>query len=100
MQLKIHWIEVLRNKPIVKQFNDFTQKMANRLILGNMRYGDPNKDKKYLTRLNIEIKAYRRTGNAEHLYNIANYCVLETIAPENKKFHFDPMVDSATRGKI
>lgn len=73
--------------------------MANRLMQGQCRYGEPKASQNYFTRLMMETKAYKRTGNQEHLINIANYCVLESIAPENKKFHFDNTVDSATRGK-
>jgi hypothetical protein len=74
--------------------------MANRILQGFCRYGNPHKDKKYLTRLSLELKAYKKTGNAEHLFNIANYASLEYYAPENKKFHFNEFASSATRGKI
>ena len=50
-----------------------------------------------MTRLVMETKAYRRSGNREHLLNIANYAYLESICPENPKFHFDPEAKSATR---
>ena len=53
-----------------------------------------------MTRLGLELKAYRRTGNRELLLNIANYSWLESVAPENKKFHWDNTAESATRGKI
>jgi len=48
----------------------------------------------------MEVKAYKKTGNIEYLYNAANYCVLESLAPENNKFHYDEYASSATRGKI
>lgn len=67
---------------------------------GHVRYGAPDRRKKYMTRLFLELKAYKKTGNVEQLYNIANYCILESIAPENKKFHFYALADSVTRGKI
>jgi hypothetical protein len=50
-------------------------------------------------RLELELKEYKITGNNEHLLNVAVYCWLESMAPENKRFHFDATVDSATRGK-
>lgn len=78
----------------------FLQKMVNRLIQGFVRYGASTKEQKYMTRMYLEMKAYKRTGNQEHLFNIANYCILESMAPENKKFHFDGSVDSVTRGKV
>lgn len=78
----------------------FMQGMAYRFVQGAYRYGNPKRSKRYFSRLKLEVDAYDKTGNAEHLRNIANYCGLEFIAPENKLFHDDPTVDSATRGKI
>lgn len=78
----------------------FLKRMANRLMVGAYRYGSPHSRKKYMSRLTEELKAYKRTGNEEHLLNIANYAWLESQAPENKKFHFDPNAPSATRSKF
>lgn len=82
-------------------FRAFLQSVTNRRCLGALRYGDkPTYKQKYMTRLKKELKAYEETGNAEQLMNIAVYCFLETFAPENKKFHFDPHVDSVTRKEM
>ena len=75
----------------------FAQAMLNRLFVGELRYGPAKKIQRYDLRLGKEMRAYRETGNAEHLINIANYCVLEWIAPGHPKHHFDPAVDSVTR---
>lgn len=53
-----------------------------------------------MKRMTIEFQEYRRTGNGEHLFNIANYCILESVAPQNKKYHLNTLVDSVTRGKM
>jgi len=53
-----------------------------------------------MTRMKLEVTAYRKSGNREHLLNIANYAWLESQAPENPKFHWDNTVDSVTRGKV
>ena len=82
------------------EFEEFVQRMANRLIFGEFRYGSPRRGQRYHSRLKEEIKAYTKTGNAENLVNIANYCHLEMVAPEHKKFHFDNTVESATRKKF
>jgi hypothetical protein len=74
--------------------------MINRLAFGHYRYGEPKKSKKYFTRLKLELKEYDKTGNGEHLLNIANYCALEYIEPEHSKFHHNAFVDSVTRGKV
>jgi hypothetical protein len=73
--------------------------MLNRLVVGEARYGPWSKKRKAVTRLTKELAAYKKTGNAEHLFNIANYCVLEYIDPEHPKHHFDPTVDSVTRNE-
>jgi hypothetical protein len=85
-----------REKFLVK----FMQQMLNRMAFGQYLYGEPNKEQNYMTRMIMEMKSYKRSGNAEQLLNIANYCWLEFVAPENKKFHHDPSVESVTRGKF
>lgn len=79
-------------------FMRWLQLMMNRWSLGGLRYGAPSIRKRYLSRLKTEIAAYEATGNMEHLLNAAVYCFLESEKPENERFHFDPTVDSVTRG--
>jgi hypothetical protein len=52
-----------------------------------------------MARLRRELEAYERTGNHEQLLNIANYAFLESHAPQNGKYHFDPAVDSVVDRK-
>lgn len=76
----------------------FLQLLTNRRVLGALRYGDkPTKKQRYMSRMQKELDAYKETGNMENLLNIAVYCWLESEAPENKKFHFNPSIDSVTR---
>jgi hypothetical protein len=84
-------------KDKLQVFKIIVQSMLNRLIVGEIRYGPPRKRQKYMTRLLKEAEAYKQTGNAEQLINIANYCILEWIAPEHPKHHFDATVESVTR---
>ena len=98
-QMVIFWSSKLK-LPNKAAFHDFAQKMANRLMQGFCRYGGPNKSQKYWTRMKLEMQAYNKTGNAEYLINIANYCHLENYAPEHPKFHYDQTVDSVTRKRI
>lgn len=79
-----------------RPFVRFVQGMMNRLIVGHWRHNSPDRRKRYLSRLKAELAEYKRTGNAEHLYNIANYALLESIAPEHGKFHYDDKVESVT----
>jgi len=75
----------------------FLQKMVNRFFIGFLRYAGPHGKQLYLSRLQKELKAYKRTGNQENLINVAVYCVLESIAPEHPKHHHNEIVDSVTR---
>jgi hypothetical protein len=84
----------------VRTFIGFIQGMANRIGFGHCRYGHPDKSKRYFSKMKEEMRAYARTGNAEHLRNAALYAALEEIAPQHPKFHFDNTVDSVTRGKF
>jgi hypothetical protein len=97
--VEIFWTEKLK-LPNKDAFKEFIQKMANRLAQGHARYGPPERRRMYMTRLELEVKAYRKTGNSEHLYNIANYAHLEAYVPENMKFHHDSSADSATRREV
>jgi len=96
MEMTIHWPEQL-TIPNQWAFRLFVQGMANRLIQGHCRYGAPRKTQRYMDRLEKEVKMYRITGNMEHLINIANYCHLESVEPQNPRFHYDPAAPSATR---
>ena len=78
-------------------FRVFAQSLVNRLIVGELRYGPGSKKQKYLTRLIKTIEVYKSTGNAEYLFDIANYAFLEFIFPEHPKHHFNPEAQSATR---
>lgn len=82
---------------LLMEFRIFMQRMLERRFVGQLRYGPPSSKQKYLTRLKKELQAYGKTGNYEHLVNIANYAALEGIAPQHVKFHFDPTALSVTR---
>ena len=83
---------------VTVEFRAYLQAVVNRRCVGALRYGDrPTRRQKYMTRLSKELKAYRKTGNVEHLMNIAVYSFLESAAPENRKSHFDNTVESVTR---
>lgn len=78
-------------------FKSFLQGMAARWAVGGLRYGTPNSKAKYRSWIDKELKAYDRTGNMEHLVNVAVYAYLEVEAPSHPKFHWDPAAKSATR---
>lgn len=78
----------------------FLQQMTNRRAIGGLRYGPIKVEQKYMSRLQEELKAYKRKGNREQLLNIAVYAFLESYAPEHKNHHFNSNVDSVTRAKF
>lgn len=86
-----------QTKERIQVFRFFCQAMLNRITVGFYRYGQGSKKQKYLTRLNKEIASYNKTGSAEQLFNIANYCYLEWMYPEHPKHHFDNTAESVTR---
>ena len=97
--MEVFWSEKLK-VPNKELFCEFVNMMSKRIMQGHPRYGPPNKEKKYIKRLRLELKAYRLTGNMEHLVNAANYAWLESVAPSNRKFHHNSYVDSVTRGRV
>jgi hypothetical protein len=74
--------------------------MANRLMVGEWRYGSPQRRQRYMSRLEKEFEAYKRSGNSEHLINIANYAWLELIQPEHPQAHFNALIESVTRHRF
>lgn len=93
------WLSDRVKDPLIgsTSFGKFLQRMANRLVVGAARYGNAKSTDQFLTRLKAEVREYTKTGNAEHLINAANYCFLETIAPEHKHSHFEQTTKSVTR---
>ncbi len=100
-EIHVYWNARMKGlQGIRSQVNDFFNGMSMRLAQGHARYGAPRKEAQYHTRMNLELAAYKKTGNAEHLLNLANYCFLETVAPQHPDFHWDNSADSVTRGRI
>jgi hypothetical protein len=97
--MEVYWNEKLR-LPHKEHFQRFLNRMSMRIAQGAARYGPPKQSQQFMRRLALELQAYKKTGNAEHLYNIANYAWLESLCPQNPRFHYDATVDSVTRGKV
>lgn len=96
--MDIHIVEPRKQKVTGLTFlASFLQQIANRFVQGHLRYGAPHKGRCYLSRLKAELAVYIKEGNAEHLLNVAVYCLLEMIAPEHPHHHLNPVVDSITR---
>jgi hypothetical protein len=82
-------------------YRAFFQATVNRRVVGGLRYGDrPKTSQRYMSRMGKELAAYRKTGNVEHLFNIANYAFLESVTPEHKHQHLNPGAESVTRADM
>lgn len=71
-----------------RRVREILQESLDILYIGHYRYGAPNPQKRYLTRLHTELKAYKRSGVRQHLINILNYSILEILAPEHPNHHW------------
>jgi hypothetical protein len=76
----------------------FEKLMRNRLLVGRFRYGrmdDPAKgDYDMLSSIRDRLKAYERTGNLEHLVDVANLALVEFVHSRHANRHFDAGDDS------
>jgi hypothetical protein len=90
------WVSDRLRVPFEREFSQFLQRMAARRDQGHAAYGTSRATKRYLSRLGRELDAYKRTGNQEHLLNVAVYAWLESVRPEREETHFDPAVASVT----
>lgn len=101
MSIHLHWPPSARLRRYSIQF---LQGMLDRMAVGEMRYERGRRRESrptWVLRMNLELEAYMTTGNAEHLFNLANYAMREYLGPpEHPRQHHDPHVDSATRGKV
>lgn len=100
MKIETWWSDRIKAPEQLKMLIAMFQDMANHALQGVNRYGPPDRKQKYMTRIGLELAAYRKTGSHRHLVNIANYAALEAVAPENGRFHRGDEGASATRGKL
>jgi hypothetical protein len=75
----------------------FERLMRNRLVMGAFRYGTFAEQGR--TRYNNpdgivrHLQAYRETGNAEHLVDIANLALVEFTLPSHQEYHWEAIDD-------
>ena len=82
----------------------FEKLMRNRLIMGAIRYGLlKEKGKQKYNRIDSikqRLELYNFDGNAEHLVDIANLCLLAFEEPNHPNFHFDAQDDKNHTNKL
>lgn len=96
---KIIQLDISNFKTIQFDYS-FLQRMINRLIEGQHRYGKHTAKKarrSWILRMRLELEQYESTGDKERLINIANYAWLEQMNPEHPNAHFNRESKSATR---
>ena len=75
----------------------FENLMRNRLVLGAMRYGKLNAPGKpeydRIESAHNRLKQYEKTGNIEHLVDVANMMLLEFEEGIHPNRHFKPIDD-------
>ena len=75
----------------------FETLMRNRLIMGALRYGllhAPGKARyNRIDSIRQRLDLFDADGNAEHLVDIANLCLLEFEEPNHPKFHWKAQDD-------
>jgi hypothetical protein len=80
------------------QWNEaFEELMRNRLLMGAFRYGtfSEQRHRRHDNAGSMEkhLTAYRETGNAEHLVDIANLALVEFTLPAHPNFHWQSLDD-------
>src|ERR1044072_4488539 len=86
-----------RERPDSQHAEAFFQRMVYRLQTGWVHGYGFDRRYRYMTRLVKEYIAYVKTGNKEHLINVANYAYLEFHNPEHPNAHYNPGVESVSR---
>lgn len=73
--------------------NKFFSQCLNRTCMGAFRYGLLNKPGKpkydRVGSIRKRLDLFEETGNGEHLVDITNLCMLETVEPNHPNFHFE-----------
>jgi hypothetical protein len=83
--------------------HEFIQGMLNRMMHGFHKYGHvlrqtdkPDSIKCLKDRLDL----YRKTGNTEWLVDVANFAMMEFMAPSHRKSHFRPTASHESPGFV
>lgn len=76
----------------------FESLMKNRLLVGRFRYGRMDDESKgdydHIGSIRKRLDLYVKSGNKEHLVDIANLCLVEFVHCKHPDAHFDAQDDS------
>jgi hypothetical protein len=89
-------IDKLAKTQVSQRFIDL---MTNRMVLGTLRYGrwqDNKKNKVKYDRVGSirkRLDLFEQTGNSEYLVDIANFAMIEFEISDHPNLHFSPKDD-------
>lgn len=71
---------------------DFVQKMRNRIVVSHYKYGWMRDSYPELAdaiaSLEERLELFKKTGNLEHLIDVANFAMIEYMYPKHANAHF------------
>lgn len=83
----------------------FVELMTNRMVMGTLRYGRWQDNKKNGTRydrvgsIRKRLQLFEETGNSEYLVDIANFAMIEFEISDHPNLHFSPKDDDGEHVK-
>ena len=83
---------------------DFIQKMRNRILVSHYKYGWMKDSYPELADavacLKQRLELYKKTGNKEHLIDVANFAMIEYMYPRHPNAHFEATDSDASPGLV
>lgn len=82
----------------------FIQKMKNRILMSHYKYGWMKDSYPELADavacLKQRLELYKKTGNKEHLVDVANFAMIEYMYPRHPNAHFEATDSDASPGLV
>jgi len=101
---EINKIELRVAGPMSEISPEFLQGMVNRMMVSLHKYGevaDAYPDRVDATGCMAQrLAEYHKTGNTEHLIDLANYAMIEFMLPARPDAHFSPTDSDGSPGRI
>ena len=83
---------------------DFIQKMRNRILMSHYKYGWVTDSYPELADavacLEQRLEMYKKTGNKEHLIDVANFAMIEYMCSRHPNAHFAATDSDASPGLV
>lgn len=83
---------------------DFIRKMKNRIVVSHYKYGWMEHTYPELAdaiaSLEERLSLYKKTGNKEHLVDVANFAMIEYMFPRHPDAHFEVTDSDASPGLV